>query len=479
MPTLTTSYQYIGASPDSGPNIMTSGSYASKLYLQAKIKSYNANNVTITARASIRNSWVSWSSYNVKIALTGENTHPYVNAGSSTVWSGANSSSGSSSYKEVWSDEYSFNVSYKGSFSLGLSLGKSDPSSSAGMGYTATVSKQTCYIPSKINSFTGNNLNSTFSVAYIKSSSAASTPWSDKLRISIPNVVSLETFEYTSGTSFSLTAASLDYIRNYMTQHSTNQVTLGAVIETWNGSTKVSESAELTNVCTFAALAPSYNSINASQIGSTSARLAASVNDNGATITSGGWQLSTNSGTNWTTYTGDWELMSFFNLTRATTYTYRGFATNSIGTTYSSTSTFTTLAEAPSYNSITATNITQTGVTLTAIIDNGGSAITAGGFQLSVDGGSTWTSYAGSETSQTITGLTPNTTYTYRGYATNAIDTTYSSSNTFTTSADSNIYVSVNGATFVRAKMKVSINGGSFVDLSSDVKTSINGNPFN
>jgi hypothetical protein len=329
------------------------------------------------------------------------------------------------------------------------------------------------FIPAIINSFNGTTVTGNFSVNY------TSAGYTSKLRISIPNVIRLETLDdYSSGTVFTLSAASVQTVQDYMTQQGLSQVNIGVAIETWDGSTKKGESSEVINACTLA-MAPSYNSINASQIGSTSAKLTASVNDNGATITSGGWQLSTDSGTTWTTYTGDWTVMSFFNLTRVTTYTYRGFATNSIGTTYSNTATFTTLAEAPSYNSITATNITQTSVTLTAIIDNGGSAITAGGFQLSVDGGSTWTSYAGSETSQTITGLTPNTTYTYRGYATNAIDTTYSSSNTFTTSADSNIFVSVNGATFARAKMKVSINGGSFVDLSSDVKTSINGNPFN
>lgn len=147
MPTLTTSYQYLGYSPENGPNIMSNGSYHSKLYLQVKVKSYNSTTATITARASIRNSWVGWSSYNVKIALTGKSTHPFINYGPSSKWTGASATSGSSSYKEVWSDTYDFDVSY-GDFQLGLDLGKSDSGSSAGMGYTASIAKQTCTVVS-------------------------------------------------------------------------------------------------------------------------------------------------------------------------------------------------------------------------------------------------------------------------------------------------------------------------------------------
>jgi hypothetical protein len=329
------------------------------------------------------------------------------------------------------------------------------------------------FIPAVINSFNGTTVTGNFSVNY------TSAGYTSKLRISIPNVVRLETLDdYSSGTVFTLSAASVQTVQDYMTQQGLSQVNIGVTIETWNGSTKKGESSEVINACTLA-MAPSYSSVNASQIGATSARLTASVNDNGSTITSGGFELSTDGGTTWTTYTGDWTLMTIATLTRVTTYTYRGFATNAIGTTYSSTGTFTTLAEAPSYNSISASNITATSATITAVVDDGGSTITAGGFQLSTDGGSTWTSYSGSTTSQTISGLTPSTTYTYRGYATNAIDTTYSSSGTFTTLDDSNVSVSINGAAFTKAKMKVSINGQAFVDLSSGVKTSINGQPFN
>lgn len=224
--------------------------------------------------------------------------------------------------------------------------------------------------------------------------------------------------------------------------------------------------------------APVYNSINATQISSNSVSLSASVSDGGSTITDGGFQLSTDGGETWTDYPGDWTSMTISSLSRVTTYTYRGYATNAKGTTYSTPSAFTTLAEAPLATLIKSSNYTATSALLESTWDDGGSAITAGGFQVSADNGATWTSYPGSWTSQTVTGLTPSTNYLCRSYATNAIGTSYSNSLTFSTTDISNVSVSLNGGAFTTAKLKVSINGQAFVDLSSSVKTSINGGSF-
>ena len=135
---LTTSYQYIGNSPDNGVVIATSKGYYSKLYLQVKVKSYNATTATIMARASIRNNWTKWASSGTTIKLTGENTYKFVNSGNGT-WSGANSWSGSSSYIEVWSDEHEFDVSY-GTFNLGLDL------TATGQGLSASISQGSCTV---------------------------------------------------------------------------------------------------------------------------------------------------------------------------------------------------------------------------------------------------------------------------------------------------------------------------------------------
>lgn len=92
---------------------------------------------------------------------------------------------------------------------------------------------------SKIDTFTGSTIDGTFTVTYTKSVST----YTDKLRISIPNVKALMTIDYnTSGTSFTLDSASLEYIySNYTT---TQTVQLGAVMETYNGTTKMGESSE-------------------------------------------------------------------------------------------------------------------------------------------------------------------------------------------------------------------------------------------
>lgn len=91
---------------------------------------------------------------------------------------------------------------------------------------------------SKIDAFTGSTVDGTFNVTYTKSVST----YTDKLRISIPNVKALMTIDYTSGKSFNLDSTSLEYIySNYTT---TQTVQLGAVMETYNGTTKIGESSE-------------------------------------------------------------------------------------------------------------------------------------------------------------------------------------------------------------------------------------------
>ena len=99
---------------------------------------------------------------------------------------------------------------------------------------------------STINSFTGNDIKGGFSATY----TAKSSSYENRLRISIPNVKSLETYKnYQSGAVKTLSEASINYIRNY-TNNKTIQ--LGGVIETWSGSTKVGESSEIRVTCKIA-----------------------------------------------------------------------------------------------------------------------------------------------------------------------------------------------------------------------------------
>lgn len=104
-----------------------------------------------------------------------------------------------------------------------------------------------------INSFTGNDIEGSFNVTYTSYVSS----YTYKLRISIPNVIALETFNYASGTVFTLSNNSITYIYNYT--KNMNSVRLGAVIETWDGNNKLGESAELINTCVISNANPIFN----------------------------------------------------------------------------------------------------------------------------------------------------------------------------------------------------------------------------
>ena len=103
------------------------------------------------------------------------------------------------------------------------------------------------------------------------------------------------------------------------------------------------------------------------------------------------------------------------------------------------------IARAPSYTSINATNVTEHTVRLTAGINTQGLLITGGGWDISTNSGSTWTYYSGSQTDKTITGLKSGTQYWYRGYVTTAGGNANSQWGTFTTK-DCVVRSKINGA---------------------------------
>ena len=129
-------------------------------------------------------------------------------------------------------------------------------------------------------------------------------------------------------------------------------------------------------------------------------------------------------------------------------YTFKAYATNSVGTAYSPIGSFTTLtASAPTVTSPTATAVASTSATLGGTVtSDGGSAITARGVVFAPTatnsnpqlGGSGVTNVVGSGTTGVFTvhasGLAVSTGYTYAAYATNSVGTTYSVTGTFTAS---------------------------------------------
>ena len=132
---------------------------------------------------------------------------------------------------------------------------------------------------------------------------------------------------------------------------------------------------------------------------------------------------------------------SISGLTQGTTYNIRAYATNSVGTGYSSAATFNTLALAPTLTTTDLSAVTATSFNSGGNITNdGGSPVSARGVCWSINQNPT---VSDSKTSDgtgtgiftsTVTGLTPGTTYYVRAYATNTIGTTYGNQLTTKTS---------------------------------------------
>ena len=130
------------------------------------------------------------------------------------------------------------------------------------------------------------------------------------------------------------------------------------------------------------------------------------------------------------------------NLNPSTTYYVRAYATNSFGTAYGNEVSFSTLAvQLPTLTTSSVISITNSGSTTGgAITNDGGASITSRGVVWSTATNPTITlstkttngTGLGSFTS-TITGLSPNTLYYARAYATNSAGTSYGNQVSFTT----------------------------------------------
>lgn len=133
-------------------------------------------------------------------------------------------------------------------------------------------------------------------------------------------------------------------------------------------------------------------------------------------------------------------------LTPGTAYSFRPYGTGSAGTGFSTAvGTFTTLSSPPVVTTPTAAGITSSSATLGGnVTANGGSTITAVGVVYAPSSvnanpqlggvGVSQVSTAGSTGvfTRSVTGLSPNTQYSYAAFATNSLGTGYSSVGTFT-----------------------------------------------
>ena len=153
-------------------------------------------------------------------------------------------------------------------------------------------------------------------------------------------------------------------------------------------------------------------------------------------------------------------------LTPGVTYTIRAYATNEVGTSYSSPATFTTIALVPVLTTIEITAITpttaQSGATITT---DGGLPVTARGVcwntvenptianSKTSDGTGT-----GSFTSTAI-GLAPGKVYYLRAYATNSVGTAYGNQVTITTTATTPVLTSAQAS----ATLPTSLTSGGII----------------
>jgi hypothetical protein len=176
-------------------------------------------------------------------------------------------------------------------------------------------------------------------------------------------------------------------------------------------------------------------------------------------------------------------------LSLSTTYFYRAYATNSIGTSYGADSSFTTNAAnvLPTVLTTAVTNLTVSSATVNAnITSNGGDAVTASGIVYGTspnptigDPGvvdSTTTPLVSLGTfSINPAGLTHTTKYYYRAYATNTVGTAYSVQDSFTTAILINAFPYTQNFDAGAAGWTAAANGGDNPwEIGTPAKTFLN-----
>lgn len=195
---------------------------------------------------------------------------------------------------------------------------------------------------------------------------------------------------------------------------------------------------------------PTVTTTAASEVSVSSAKAGGTITDDGgAGITDKGIAYDTSpepsiSGNYVSAGTGSSDFtVELNNLTEATIYYIRAFATNSAGTAYGNQETFTTAAvTTATLTTRTVSSISfTTAVTGGEIANNGGGEITAKGVVWSttenptIENSKTTDGTGNDAFTSNLTGLTENTTYYVRAYATNVKGTAYGNQQAFTTAA--------------------------------------------
>ena len=180
----------------------------------------------------------------------------------------------------------------------------------------------------------------------------------------------------------------------------------------------------------------------ATLVAQTTATLNGTITAGTEAITAQGFEWKEVSATDWTTVNAAGTTIShnLTGLTASTAYEFKAFATTASGTVYGTPENFTTLAQGitpPTVVTVAADQIAQTTATLNGTITAGTEAITAQGFEWKETSATDWTiiSVAGTTISHNLTGLTANTAYEFKAFATTASGTVYGTTENFTTLA--------------------------------------------
>jgi len=229
------------------------------------------------------------------------------------------------------------------------------------------------------------------------------------------------------------------------------------------------------------AVAPTVTTAELTSITSNSAVSGGDVtNEGGAPVTTKGvcWSTTANptiTNSKTTDGTGSGSFVSnLTNLNTGTTYYVRAYATNSAGTAYGNEYSFNTSAVVPALTTITVTSITSTSaVSGGDITSSGGASVTVRGVcwgtleNPTTSDDHTTDGFGTGLYSSSLTGLTGNTTYYVRAYATNNAGTAYGNELSFKTGA---IVPTLTTAAITSITSTTATSGG---DISSDGGSSV------
>ncbi|MGM9819859.1 MAG: choice-of-anchor J domain-containing protein, partial [Candidatus Onthomorpha sp.] len=188
---------------------------------------------------------------------------------------------------------------------------------------------------------------------------------------------------------------------------------------------------------------PTVATLAATGVTHNSAVLNGTITAGTEAITAQGFMYKATAAADWTNVpaTGTTLVATLTDLTAETEYQFKAFATTASGTVEGTVMTFTTTAipvvVAPTVATLAATSVTHNSAVLNGTITAGDEAITAQGFMYKATASADWTNVpaTGTTLSATVSGLTAETEYQYKAFATTASGTVEGTTMTFTTTA--------------------------------------------